>query len=145
MSNLLQRFPVIVDQHVAWGEMDLHHHVNNVHFFKYIENARIAYYEKIGKYDIERETGIGFVLGRTSCVFKASLEYPDVVSVGARISEVLDDRVVMQYRVISHKKNCIVAEADATLVSFEQHLKKKVSIPDVLKCRIAEFEGVIEK
>lgn len=51
MPNYLSNYPVTIEQPVAWGDLDLHGHVNNMWFFRYIENARIAYYEKIGKYD----------------------------------------------------------------------------------------------
>ena len=33
---------------VAWGDMDSYAHVNNVVYFRYFENARIAYLDRIG-------------------------------------------------------------------------------------------------
>ncbi len=44
---LLKGFPVVVEITVAWGEMDALKHVNNVVYFRYFENARIAYFEKV--------------------------------------------------------------------------------------------------
>lgn len=142
MKNYLQNFPVTIEQAVSWGDMDAHRHVNNIHYFRYIENARIAYYERIGKYELEHETGISFVLAKTTCIYKAPLKYPDTVSVGARIGEVPDDRVVMHYCIVSQDKNRIAAEAEATLVSFDHKNKKRVPLPKVLKDRIAEVEGL---
>ena len=40
MDELLKGFPVIVQLPIAWGEMDAQMHVNNVVYFRYIENAR---------------------------------------------------------------------------------------------------------
>ena len=59
MTNHLENYPAIIAQPVAWGDLDMHGHVNNVWIFRYIENARIAYYEAINKYEYERETGTG--------------------------------------------------------------------------------------
>ena len=101
MEDLLKGFPVAVEQALSWGDMDMHGHINNIWFFRYIENARIAYYEAIGKYEHEKETGAGLVLASTSCKFKSPLAYPDTVATGARIEEILEDRAIMSYRVIS--------------------------------------------
>ncbi len=45
---LLPSYPVVVEWDVAWGDMDAYGHVNNVVYFRYFEQARIAYLERIG-------------------------------------------------------------------------------------------------
>jgi acyl-CoA thioester hydrolase len=140
MAELLKGFPVTVEQALSWGDMDMHGHINNIWFFRYIENARIAYYETIGKYEHEKETGTGFILASTTCKFKSSLSYPDVVATGARIEKILQDRAIMSYRVISRTHNRIAAEAEATLVSFDHSKNRKHSFPEVLRQRINEIE-----
>jgi len=140
MEELLKEFPVVVEQALSWGDMDMHGHINNIWFFRYIENARIAYYEAIGKYEHEKETGAGFVLASTSCEFKSPLAYPDVVTTGARIEEIFEDRAVMIYRVISTKHHRVAAEAKATLVAFDHAENRKISFSQVLRQRIREVE-----
>lgn len=140
MEGLLKEFPVTVEQALSWGDMDMHGHINNIWFFRYIENARIAYYEAIGKYEHEKDTGAGFVLASTTCQFKSPLAYPDVVATGARIEEILEDRAIMSYRVISTKQNRVAAEAKATLVSFDHSENRKISFSEVLRRRISEVE-----
>ena len=140
MENLLKEFPVAVEQALSWGDMDMHGHINNIWFFRYIENARIAYYEAIGKYEHEKDTGAGFVLASTSCKFKSPLAYPDVVATGARIDEILEDRAIMSYRVISTRHNRVAAEAKATLVAFDHSENRKISFSEVLRQRISEVE-----
>ena len=43
----LEDFNVIVEQKVAWGEMDALSHVNNAVYFRYFETARIEYFDQI--------------------------------------------------------------------------------------------------
>ncbi len=129
-----------VEQTLSWGDMDMHGHINNIWFFRFIENARIAYYEAIGKYEYEKETGSGFILASTTCKFKSSLSYPDVVVTGARIEKILEDRAIMSYRMISQTHDRIAAEAEATLVSFDHSKKSKCSFSEVLKQRIKAIE-----
>ena len=94
METLLSGFPVIVKQPVQWAEMDMHNHVNNVWFFRYIENARIAYYEKINKYEFESTTGVSFILASATCQYIAPLTYPDTVLAAARMETIGDDHAV---------------------------------------------------
>jgi len=67
--------------------------------------------------------------------------YPDVAVVGARIDEILTDRAVMGYRVVSREHNRIAAEAQATLVSFDYAKGEKVIFPEILTQRIHALEG----
>ncbi len=140
MDNLLRDFKVIVEHPLAWGEMDAHLHVNNIWFFRYIENARIAYYERIGKFEFERTSGISFMLASSSCEFISPLFYPDTVLVGAGIEEILFDRAIMNYRVVSKKYRRLAATAQATLVSFCYSENKKTPFPSELKERISILE-----
>ena len=64
-EKLLEGFPVIVEFPVAWGEMDALGHVNNVAYFRYFENARIAYFERIKMWNFMEKTGIGPILAST--------------------------------------------------------------------------------
>ena len=141
MVEGLKGFPIIIEQALNWGEMDMHGHVNNVWFFRYIENARIAYYEAIGKRDYERKTDASFVLASTTCSFKSPLVYPDIVIVGAKVEEILKDRTIMGYRLIGKKHNRIAAEAQATLVSFDYAKNRKIRFPEALRQRIGDLEG----
>ena len=140
MSNLLSNFPVIIEQKVAWGDLDMHGHVNNVWFFRYIENARVAYYEKIKKYEYERQTGTSFVLAATECRFKHPITYPATITVGARVSEIRSDRMTMTYRLVNLAEGCISAEATATLVSFDYRKMKRAPFPPELERRIESLQ-----
>jgi acyl-CoA thioester hydrolase len=140
MPNLLSNYPVVIEQPVAWGDLDLHGHVNNIWFFRYIENARIAYYERIRKYDHERQTGISFVLAATSCSFKTPLTYPATILVGARVDEIKADRMMMRYRLVNPDGHQISAEASATLVCFDYHQNRKAPFPRTLHRRIVDLQ-----
>lgn len=140
VMRYLKGFPIVVKQRVDWGDMDAHGHVNNAVYFRYIENARIVYYEKIGKYDYEERTGVSFVVASTGCSFKYPLTYPDIILVGARVSEIDGSHIVMKYRIISTEHNIIAADAEAVIVSYHYGEKKKISFPLELNDNIRNIE-----
>jgi acyl-CoA thioester hydrolase len=141
MNDLLGGFPVVIEIPVAWGEMDAFQHVNNIVYFRYFESARIAYFERLDFMTVMEQTGVGPILAEASCRYRKPLTYPDTVSVGVRVSEVGQDRFVMQYRAVSHKLAAIAAEGDGLLVAYDYREKCKAAIPDAVRRRIEEVEG----
>src|SRR5579862_9584882 len=103
--ELLADFPVIVEQNVVWGDMDSYQHVNNVVYFRYFENARLEYFRRLDWEALEKETGVGPILAATQARFRKPLSYPDTIWICAKVVNVLDDRLVLQHRIVSRKLN----------------------------------------
>lgn len=141
MNELLKEYPVVIEIPVAWGEMDAFNHVNNIVYFRYFENARIAYFEKIDYLKLMEKTGVGPILASTQCKFKLPVSYPDTVSVGVKISELAEDRFVMRHCIVSHRHKKIAAEGEGMIVSFNYRENKKAPIPQELKQRIQDLES----
>ncbi|SPF38234.1 Thioesterase superfamily protein [Syntrophobacter sp. SbD1] len=138
---LLEDFPVIVELPVVWGDMDALQHINNVVYFRYFENARVAYFERIRIWEFMEKTGIGPILASIQCRFRAPLTYPDVISVGARVSDIGQDRFTMKYSVASRRLATIAAEGEGVLVTYDYRNKLKVSMPAELKRSILDIEA----
>ena len=138
--NHLKEFPIIHEQRVEWGDMDAHGHVNNVVYFRYIENARITYYETIKKYEYEKRNGVSFVVGSTSCNFRYPLTYPDVVLIGARVSMIKNSHIVMKYSIFSTFHKQVVADAEAVIVSYDYGKQTKITFPTELRGNIILLE-----
>jgi acyl-CoA thioester hydrolase len=136
----LEGYPVVIEIPVAWGEMDAFQHVNNVAYFRYFESARIRYSEMLGLHKMRDETGIGPILGSTSCKYRIPLTYPDTVSVAAKITDIAEDRFTMKYVIVSHKRQKVAAEGDGVVVMYNYREGKKTAIPEELRKNILAFE-----
>lgn len=141
MYNLVEGYPVVIEIPVVWGEMDAFQHVNNVVYFRYFEDARIAYYERLNILDLMARTGVGPILAATSCRFRMPLTYPDKVLVGAKVSNIEQDRFMMNHIVVSTRLKNVAAEGDAVVVIFNYRENKKTIIPDELRQRIHDIES----
>jgi acyl-CoA thioester hydrolase len=63
---------------IRWGDMDAMGHVNNTVYFRYLETARIAWFEAIGC--PVNPQGEGALIVNAFCNFHQQLEYPgDIV------------------------------------------------------------------
>jgi acyl-CoA thioester hydrolase len=138
----LAAFPVTLRIAVAWGEMDAYGHVNNAVFFRYFESARIAYFDAVGFRDLEATGGVGPILASTHCRFRRPLFYPDVVHVGARVSEIAADRFTMEYRLVSTRSGEIAADGGGVIVAYEYAAQCKALLPESVRQRIELLESV---
>jgi acyl-CoA thioester hydrolase len=98
------------------------------------------YSEKLGLHKYKDETGIGPILGATSCKYRLPLTYPDTVSVGAKVIDIAQDRFTMQYVVFSHKHQKVAAEGDGVVVMYNYNEGKKTTIPEDIRKRILAME-----
>ena len=141
VAELLAGFPVTVDLPVAWGDMDYFRHVNNIVFFRYFESARIEYLERIGFRELTAGQSVGPILASTACRFRRPVTWPDTVAVGARVTEVEEDRFSMEYRLVSRARGEVAAEGTGVLVSFDYEAQRKVPLPEGVRRAIEEMES----
>ncbi len=140
MHPLLESYPVVVEIRVAWGEMDAFQHVNNIYCFRYFEGARVVYFDKIGIVEHMHKTGIGPILGSTSCRYKIPLTYPDTLSVGVKTVSIEEDRFSMHHAIVSHRHAKIAAEGEGVIVLYDYRKGEKTAMPKEIRQRITALE-----
>ena len=118
--------------------MDAFGHVNNTVFFRLFESARIAYLDRINFRGTDG--GLGPILASTHCRFKRPLVYPDTVRVGARVTEVSDDRFTMEY-VIENQRGDVVAVGGGVVVSYDYRSGAKAPLPAQVGQAIRKLDG----
>ncbi|OCF34864.1 hypothetical protein I317_07296 [Kwoniella heveanensis CBS 569] len=135
---------------VAWGDCDMFQHVNNVRILRWLETARVRYWESwAGEMpegalqDVMRGRGTGMILKDISIKYKAPITYPDTVMVTNRIHSIKQERASfgLSHLIWSLKDDRVVAEGDSTLVMYDYERLKK----GVMSDRFREMlEGVVE-
>ena len=133
-------FPVKIKINMSWGEMDAFGHLNNMYYFRYFENARIAYFEKMGFMELKEKEKVGPILAHTSCQYLKPLTYPDTLEVGARVKSIGNSSFVMEYQIIS-KKIGLAATGEGVIVTVNYETGEKTALPEKLKQRIMELES----
>jgi acyl-CoA thioester hydrolase len=141
VEQILASCALVLERPVTWGAMDAYQHVNNTVYFRYFEDARIAYFERAdmlgpGGRGSGPDTGgdagapvIGPILAETWCRFKAPLYYPDTVHVGTRITEIGEDRFTMEYVVASARLARVAALGGGIIVSYDYAARRKAPMP----------------
>lgn len=140
-QHLLADFPVVIETPVAWGEMDAFGHVNNVVYFRYFESSRIAYFREMGLEEFLDQSGVGPILASINCRFKFPLTFPDIVWVGATVSEIGEDRLTMRHRIVSQRHQRVAAEGEGVVVTYDYQAARKAPIPAAVREAIVRIES----
>ena len=136
----LDDFKIVIDLDIDWGDMDAFKHINNIHYLRYFENARIHYFNSIQLMSNYEETGIGPILAKADCKFIFPLTYPDKIKVGTKIVNMNSDRFVMQYLIQSTSHNKIAAVGTGEIVMFNYMESKKETLSKELIAEIKQIE-----
>jgi acyl-CoA thioester hydrolase len=140
VNQLEDDYPVVLSQDVIWCDMDAFGHINNTVDFRYFEDARIAYFDKIGVHEHKEKMQIGPILATTHCDFRLPLEYPDRVQIVTRSRILSAKKFNMYYAVYSERLGGMVAEGEGLLLYYDYAAGKSCEIPGTVVTAINALE-----
>ncbi|MEL0027579.1 MAG: thioesterase family protein [Perlucidibaca sp.] len=136
LAELGAAYPYIYPLKVNWGDMDALGHVNNVMYFQYLENSRIAIMEWLEVFPRLFEEGTGLVIADARCRYKAPVVYPDTLHIGIRAEIDARDRIIFHYALFSEAQQRIAAEAETLTVAISPQTGRPVEMPDWFRERL---------
>lgn len=120
---------------IRWGDMDAYQHVNATVYFRYAEQARCEWLEKMG-YTVLPQ-GIAPVVINASCTFFSPMNYPGTVDLrmycGAPGRSSLETYYEM--RLVGDDK--LYCEGQAKVVWMDAVTGKSASVPEALRGLLA--------
>jgi acyl-CoA thioester hydrolase len=115
---------------VRWGDMDAMGHVNNTVYFRYMEQARISWFESLVPRG-EAWASIGIVIVNASCTFRRPINYPSTVEVRVFVGAPGRSSVPTSYEL--HVREELYADGAATVVFIDAKEQKPLSIPQTIR------------
>ena len=115
---------------IRWGDMDAMGHVNNTVYFRYMEQARIGWFEALVPQE-EAWKGTGIVIANASCSFKRPINYPGTVEVRVLCGPPGGSSVPTYYELMVD--NDLYADGAATVVFIDMEKHKPIRIPQHIR------------
>jgi len=129
---------------VRFADVDMMGHLNNAKYVTYLEQCRVAYFQKFPELDFT----VGHPEQRNSVIVAAlKLDYRspaymnEVMLVSLRTRELKRSSFVIEYEMREEKSGRLVATAETAMVYFDYRAQKSLEIPDGLRKRFEEIEG----
>jgi acyl-CoA thioester hydrolase len=127
---------------VLWGDLDALGHVNNTRFFRWFEQARIEYFEKLGESALSGKNTVGPILAHASCDYMGPVRYPADLEVGVRVIKTGETSVAMEYAVAAaDAPDTALARGASVVVMIDYATMQKVRVPDEMRARIEALEA----
>ncbi|SJX60766.1 uncharacterized protein SRS1_11992 [Sporisorium reilianum f. sp. reilianum] len=127
------------EQRVVWGDHDQFQHVNNVHFVRWFESARMFFancltdspdFSEQRREEITRGTGKSFILAGINVRYRRPVLYPDTILVGQACELPLGkDRFMLRGAAYSLAQKTIVAVSVQDCVTYDYTKLAKCDIP----------------
>jgi acyl-CoA thioester hydrolase len=130
---------------VRYGDLDPQWHVNNAKYLTYIEQARVSYVGHVGLWEGTSFLDIGFILAETRVTFLTPITFHQPIRVGVRVSRLGKKSLSMEYILEDSQTGQEMANASATLVTYDYRTKQTIPIPTHWREKICAFEGIDPK
>jgi len=119
---------------IRWGDMDALGHVNNTVYFRYMEQARIGWFERLAADGAWKELGI--VIVSTACNFRRALAYPGTVEVRLYTDEPGGSSVRTRYELRREDDTELCADGEAVVVFVDRASGRPVRIPEAVRAQL---------
>ena len=124
---------IITHASVLWGDMDGLRHINNAKYLTFLETARLEYLSTLG-IDINRwNSKESVILASMKIDYHKQSSYPNIYEIGCKISRIGNKSFDIFNAIFESSSNNLILTGTFTIVCFDYHLQKTISIPDSIK------------
>jgi acyl-CoA thioester hydrolase len=120
---------------IRWGDMDAMGHVNNTVYFRFMEQARIGWFDALVPEEAAWKS-TALVIANASCNFKRPFNYPGTVDVKVYTGAPGGSSVPTFYELVLVESQLVYADGAATVVFIDMKTQKPVRIPDEIRKRL---------
>jgi acyl-CoA thioester hydrolase len=140
VGNFRFHYPLVV----RYADLDPQGHLNNACYLTYMEQARIAYIQRLGVWDGRSFLDIGIILAEARVTFRLPIVFSSQVQVGVRVARLGNKSLTMEYSLEEAGGSPQYAEGSTVLVTYDYHTQHTIPIPLAWRQVIREFEGLPE-
>jgi acyl-CoA thioester hydrolase len=124
---------------IRWGDMDAMGHVNNTVYFRFMEQTRIRWFERLVPEE-DAWQSIGIVIANASCNYRRAITYPGTVEVKLYVGAPGGASVPTTYELRVDADPEPYADGAAVVVFIDMRTQKSRRIPEAIRARLGRAE-----
>jgi len=132
--------PIQSSIQVRFSDLDASGHLNNANIVKYIEEARIRYYERVLGMAIPRDLD-SWVLAEILVSYRTVGRFDDLILLTINIPWIKRSSAGWAFTLVRQSDQALIAEGRGVHVHIDQATGKGAPIPDHWRQRILAHEG----
>lgn len=125
----------VIEVPLRWGDMDAMSHLNNVMYFRLMEEARIQWFARFGFPTLP--VGEAPILAHVACDFLKALTYPATAIVRQRVTRVGKSSVEMSVQIErADEPGVIYASGRSVIVWYDYATNASAPWPETVRAAI---------
>ncbi|MFB6262933.1 MAG: acyl-CoA thioesterase [Bradymonadaceae bacterium] len=139
----LRDFPVVITRPASWcPEPTGDGEILDPDYFAYMEDVRLAYFQALDLFDSRGQWGdLAPVSGPVSCESDAGLHVSDTIQMGARVIDISDGGLQMEYLLVRASDGTVLARGGAEITAYDLGREESVDIPDVWRAAVERLRA----
>jgi acyl-CoA thioester hydrolase len=121
-----------------WNDNDTYGHVNNAVYYYFIDTVVNSYLIDNGLLDLKSSETIGLAV-ETGCKFFSSIEYPDIVYAGLRVTKLGNSSVTYDIGIFKNEDDLAAARGHFVHVYVDEKTRRPVPISDMMREKLTEI------
>ncbi|MFZ5931709.1 MAG: acyl-CoA thioesterase [Pseudomonadota bacterium] len=122
---------------LRFADMDRNGHLNNVKFFEFCQESRVALFRAVGAHD--GESGRAWMIAALSITFLGQVQAPGIVETGTLVLKFGNTSLQLGQGMFNNGR--CAATAEMTMVRVDQETGKPFPIEPVLRDRLKMLGG----
>jgi acyl-CoA thioester hydrolase len=130
---------------VRYGDLDPQGHVNNATHLTFFEQARVAYFIKLGLFSKDQSfMDIGVILADVQITYLKPVYFGQDIKVGVRIEKFGTKSMTIAQNVVDSSTGAELSKGTVIMVSYDYRQGKSIPIPVEWRKMISQFEHIDE-
>ena len=121
-----------------WRDNDIYGHVNNAVYYSFIDTVVNCYLIDNGLLDLNTSETIGLAV-ETGCKYFDSVEYPDIVHAGLRVTKLGNSSVTYDIGMFKNDTPTAAAQGHFIHVYVDKKTRRPVKISDIMRKKLTEI------
>lgn len=123
-----------VEMDMRWGDQDSYGHLNNTLYFRFFEEARVQWLQRLG-FAVDGQ-GTGPVVVQTGATYLKPVNYPCRLRVTLRAASPGRSSLPLYHEIFDSATGALYGEGFVKLVWVDHQQNKSVPLPDALRATI---------
>lgn len=125
---------------VRYSDCDMHQHLNHAVYFSFFEQARVAFWEKLGMLKSTADFhSIPLIIAAAHCDYKAPAYLNQEVEIQISVTHIGTKSFRFDYEMKDAQKGALLATGYTIQVMFDYEKGESVAIPENLKQLFSSF------
>jgi len=126
---------------VHYSDLDTQWHVNNAHFFSFIEQARVSYLVELGLFKGQNFLDFPIIVADAHMTYRQPIPFGATVDVGVAVTKIGNKSLTFEYSILDPAHEKVYATAETIMVMFDYRKNVTMAVPQDWRERISGFEG----